>query len=347
MSDFVLDSAAPANSTEPEVRDEAEVILEEPVDMEGQDMEENDPEMDESDYEEYDKAMEVWEEDMMMEYQRNKKIGLIASIFFATMASLKSLYFALALFRYTNYDSYWKNGEIGDNTNWWKIAQMILNWAGFTLYSTMALSQILAFFLDIGMINYIIWGCGLTLYGLAGLTYTVFAWVAYEQAHDVREEADESDDDNKGGVSKAKYSAVEISQAISNQREIETHVSLAAIVELATNVIVLAGALPWRRAQVGYSFREEDSDYDESEWEEERYQRKRERAGYKRTDGSDLDSTDGEGAMKEEEEDLEESVEEKIDAASEEADNEEEPVKDEPAAEEEEAEDSNEFDFFN
>ena len=92
------------------------------------------------------------------------------------------------------------------------------------------------------------------------------------------------------------YTDAEKAQAYAQMGDIERHVVLSAIVEFASNVIIMGGAVPWRRAQVGYSWRDDDSDFEnESEWEEERYQRKREKAGYKRTDGR-TDSEDGSDA---------------------------------------------------
>ncbi len=153
MTDFVIDAAT--TSSDPDFF-ETEPAAEEPIstdtwekeNAEEIDMEEHDdmdhevPDYEDGDenYEDYDKDVQEWQEEEWMEYSRNKKVGLFVSIFFATFASLKSFYFAMHIFRYTRIDDYWKNGEIDDNTNWWKIGNMIMNWSGFTVFATLALS---------------------------------------------------------------------------------------------------------------------------------------------------------------------------------------------------------------
>jgi len=172
-----------------------------PADSAEMEMEEMEDEEDMGHLEEYDEDMAEWEEQEWNEYNRNQIVGRNASIFFMTVALLKGLYHYNLLFRYFDIPNFWDNSEVGDGPNWWKLANQIQHWAGFVGFATMGVSQLLSLIIGLGKINYIIWGWGLTLFGLAAFTYQVMAGVAYERAYQVirprrsRRGGNDSDDD--------------------------------------------------------------------------------------------------------------------------------------------------------
>ena len=246
--------------------------------------------------EDYDEDMAEWEEQEWDEYKRNQIVGRNVSIFFTVVALLKGAYHRNILFRYTDIDGYWDNSEVGNKTNWWKLGNQIMHWAGFVGFSTMALSQLISLIFGLGKMNYIIWGWGLTLFALATFVYNVMAGMGYENAYRVIVPRDG-----------AANTPTDIVKAKSLQNEITQAILVTYMAELTTNIVIAAGALPWRRYQVGYSWREDDSDYDESEWEEEKRRKRNQRRvdRYGKKDKKEGDKKDKKGKKEENEEDWE------------------------------------------
>jgi len=90
---------------------------------------------------------------------------------------------AMMAFRYRSASNYYDSGKIGDDTNWWKLADQIRNFSSLGVGGVLALTSLLASFDIANSVNMMAWqylGLGSMLAGMAVLA---IRFMGYDAAY--------------------------------------------------------------------------------------------------------------------------------------------------------------------
>jgi len=162
-----------------------------------------------------------------------QKAMMPGNLAFLGMAIETGLMAGLELFRYRSASTYYDDGNISA-TNWWKLANMIEQYAGLSLAGILTISQLLSMFGVGASVNMMLWGYStmLVMPLVMGVT-EMMRWAGYDAAYVICQDS--------GSADQATGCTV--------QETLESEMLMCAVKEIGHGIALMEASESWMHAQ--------------------------------------------------------------------------------------------------